>query len=164
MPPKMLLERTTMRTIWFITFLTLMFSVWSASASEDIKYPVYHHISGYGFTNTWYVTKSRLETIPRWDENGEPPLSAGKALSLAKAWVASKGAGSPTNTCVESIVLRSWSQDYPNSPNRSFWFYKIQFCNTFQYANHMTCIVLLDGSIVEPESEPKSKSDARYLD
>jgi len=155
---------TLMRTVFSIVFLSVLFSIRSASAGEEIKYPIYQHISGYGFTNTWSITKSRLDKIPRWDDNGEPPLSAGKALSLAKAWVVSKGACAPTNTCAESIVLRSLSQDFPGSAYRSFWFYKIQFCNTFQYANHMTCIVLLDGSIVEPESEPESKSYARYLD
>jgi hypothetical protein len=154
-----------MKTAHLIICLLLFVSTLATRASEDSKYPIHRHESDYGFTNVWFITKSRLETLPVWkDEKEEPPLSIGKAIALAKAWAVSKGAS--TNAFVETIVFRSMSPGAPNSKFRSVYFYNIRFGEVVQFGSHMTCIILLDGSIVEPESigRPHTGRIVDYLD
>ena len=101
--------------------------------------------------------------MPGWNEiKGEPPLPVGKAVSLAKAWVVSKGGA--TNSYVETVVFRSMDRGGPNSKFRPFWFYTIRFHDVYQFGSSVTCIVLLDGSIVEPESKPHTGRILDYLD
>jgi hypothetical protein len=157
-------------------FICLAFFVFTlaAYAGEDFKFPIYQRVSGYGVTNTWFVPMSRLEKLPKWNEQGEPPLSVGKAMSLAKAWIVSKGFN--TNCWVSSIEFRSVDRGAPPVPPnklsvpsklRPCWFYIIHFEEVAMVGSWATCVVLSDGSIVEPECSPKvpdSKSDLRYLD
>ena len=137
----------------------------AAYAGEDISFPIYQRVSGYGYTNTWFVAESRFVKKAEWDEKGEPRLSVGKAVSLAKAWVVSKG-GSP-NSYVCGIEFRSLDRGAPpDSPSkfRPFWFYVIRHCEVYQVGSSMTCIVLLDGSVVEPKTTPQTTNIVRYLD
>src|SRR5271154_6526098 len=110
-----------MRIVRSVVYLTFFILSLAAYAGENYKYPIYHHISGYGITNTWFVAKSRFEKVPGWGEKGEPPLPVGKAVSLAKAWVVSKSGS--TNSYVETIEFRSMERGEPNSHFRPFWFY-----------------------------------------
>jgi hypothetical protein len=151
-----------MRTISLIVCLTLFIFALAAYAGEDFKFPIYEHVSGYGITNTWFVALSRVEKSAGWDEKGEPQLPVGKAVSIAKAWVVSKGGS--TNSYVDNIVFRSVDRGYPHSKLRPFWFYNIQFHDVYMFGSSVTCIVLLDGSVVEPESKPHTGRIVDYLD
>jgi len=113
----------------------------------------------------WFLTKSRLEKLPIWKESEEePPLPIGRAISQAKKWAVSKGA-SP-NCFFEAVTFRSFSPESVDSKYRSVYFYIIRFGEVAQFGSHMTCIVLLDGSIVEPENigERHKLHTADYLD
>jgi hypothetical protein len=154
-----------MKILRLIICLKLFIFTLAAYADEDFKYPIYSRVSGYEITNTWFVSKSRIEKTAGWDEKGEPSLSVGKAVSLAKAWVVSKGGS--TNSYVETIEFRSVDRGAPpgsTSKFRPFWFYKIRFYQVAQFGSSMTCIVLLDGSVVEPESAPHTGRIVDYLD
>jgi hypothetical protein len=153
------------RKICLIVCLDLVISVLAACADEEIKYPIFRHDGGYGNTNVWFVTKSRLEKLPVWKEaEEEPPLQVGKAISLAKTWVLSKGAS--TNCYVGTLTFSSLGRSSLNDKYHYVYFYIIQFDEVAQFGSHMTCVVLLDGSIVEPENigERHKFRLADYLD
>jgi hypothetical protein len=154
-----------MKIVRLLICLTLFIFTLSAYAGEDFSFPIYQRVSGYGITNTWFVAKSRIEKIAGWDEKGEPSLPVGKAVSLAKAWVVSKGGS--INSYVETVEFHSADRGAPpdsSSTFRHFWFYIIRFYQVAQYGSSMTCIVLLDGSVVEPESAPHTGCMVDYLD
>jgi hypothetical protein len=154
----------TMKIVRSIICLTLFIFNLSAFASEDFPFPIYQRVSGYGITNIWFVAKSQIEKTAGWDEKGEPPLPVGKAVSLAKAWVVSKGGS--TNSYVVSVIFRSAAMGEPtgSSSFRRFWFYTIRFHEVYQFGSGVTCVVLSDGSIVEPESTPHVTNQLHYLD
>lgn len=125
-----------------IVCLALLILTLAAYAGEDFSFPIYHRVSGYGFTNTWFVAESRFVKKAEWDEKGEPRLSVGKAVSLAKAWVVSKG-GEPYSY-VSDIEFRSVDRGAPlGSPSklRPFWFYVIRFHEVYLVGSSMTCIL-----------------------
>ena len=156
-----------MKIVTSIICLTFFIFTLAVSAGEDFKFPIYRHISGYGVTNTWLVSMSTLKKLPGWNEQGEPPLPVGKAVSLAKAWIVSKGFN--TNCYVGSIEFRSASSgEPPTNPSpsglRPCWFYIIHFEEVAMVGSWATCVVLPDGSIVEPECTPATRKMARYLE
>ena len=154
-----------MKIVRLLICLVLFAFSLSAYAGEDFPFPIYQRVSGYDVTNTWFVARSQIEKSAGWDEKGEPSLSVGRAISLAKDWVVSKGGR--TNSYVTTVEFRSAAPGAPpSSPSkfRHFWFYTIRFHEVAQYGSSMTCIVLLDGSVVEPESKPHTGRIVDYLD
>jgi hypothetical protein len=157
-----------------IVSLSFFIFTLATSTGEDFKFPIYRRVSGYDVTNTWFVLVSRLEKLPKWNERDEPPLSVGKAMLLAKAWVVSKDFN--TNCYVGSVEFRSVARGTPPVPPnklsglpnlRPCWFYIIHFEEVAMVGSWATCVVLPDGSIVEPECSPNlpdSKRVLRYLD
>lgn len=142
---------------WYFIFYLKDQTV-SAFAREESEFPVYSRVSGYGFTNTWYVPTSKLMKLPGWNGPGEPPLSVGKAVSVAKAWIASK---SLNNSYVNSIDFKSFNFQAPSGP---CWIYIIHFQEVAMFGSWATCVVLPDGSVVEPETTPQTTNIVRYLD
>ena len=138
-----------MKIMHLLFCLTFSFFTLASYADENDKISIFSCVTGYKTTNTWFVTRSQLNTVTGWDEKGEPPLSVGKAVSLAKAWVVSKGGS--TNCFVNIIEFQSVERSYPDLKHRSFWFYFIRFQDVFSYADNVTCVVLLNGSVVEPK-------------
>lgn len=101
-----------------------------------------------GGTKEWWLPLDRLQRLPKWNpDKGNPLISQTKALRIARAWLKSKGV-SGTYT-VDSIMLRN---DCAGHDEYRFDFhYRIVFGNVNAYLNHMTCIVLMDGTVLEPE-------------
>lgn len=101
-----------------------------------------------GGTKEWRLPLDRLQLLPKWNpDKGNPPISQTKALRIARAWLKSKGV-SGTYT-IDSIMLRN---DCAGQDEYGFDFhYRIVFGNVNAYLNHMTCIVLMDGTVLEPE-------------
>ena len=154
-----------MKIVRTLICLTLFAFTLNAYASKDFLFPIYQHVSFYTGTNTWFVPRSQIEKSAGWDEKGEPSLPVGKAVSLAKAWVVSRGGR--TNSYVTTVEFCSADRGAPpNSPSkfRHFWFYIIRFHEVAQFGSSMTCIVLLDGSIIEPQSTAQKRSIGDYLD
>jgi len=142
-----------------------------ASAGADYKFPIHQRVSSYGVTNTWSVPWNQLTNLPAWNEEGEPPISVGRAMSLAKNWMISKGAD--TNCYVITVQFRPLAPSVPpvmpnpQSPGsllRHRWVYIIRVFQVYQYGSIATCVVLPDGSVVEPECSPNVKKELRYLD
>ena len=154
-----------MKIVRPIICLMFLIFAFTACAGEDFKFPIYSRVSGYGYTNTWFVPMSQLEKQPRWDERDRPPLSVGKAISLSKAWLVSKGFS--TNCYVGSIEFRSVDRGAPpdsDSKLRPCWFYIIQFEEVAMVGSWATCVVLPDGSVVQPVTTPQTTNIVRYLD
>lgn len=99
-----------------------------------------------GGTNQWRLAVQRLHDLPKWNfEKGDPPISQMKALKIARNYLSSKGVSGSCD--VEEIVLRSVN---PSSFPFHFY-YRIRFGNVNAYLNHMTCIILMDGTVLKPE-------------
>jgi len=99
-----------------------------------------------GGTNRWWLPLSRCKQLPIWQPNkGGPPLSLTKAIKIADKWITSKGSRGD----VESILLRPVTRNDAD-PYRFTFYYMIEF-GVAPYGNHLTCIVLMDGTVLEPE-------------
>jgi hypothetical protein len=85
-----------------------------------------------------------MERLPQWRGEGDPPLSIKKALRAARKWITPKSG----NGDVSKILLRPLN---PDGPGRyaSTYFYAIEFC-VAPYGNHISCVVLMDGTVLEP--------------
>ena len=115
----------------------------------------------------WIVARSNLLNQPRWDGiSSEPPLSAQKACGLALPDVR-KRFPEVSNWAVDSIYLRNLLvTDIPEerSSFRNVWVYEVQFAPkdlaTKQKFDRevgvqpVTQVVLLDGTIVQPQNVP----------
>jgi hypothetical protein len=72
-----------------------------------------------------------------------------KALRLARKWIASKSGDGQ----VDHILLRPINPDSSESKYRLTYFYAIEF-RVSPYGNHITCLVLMDGTVLEPKFLP----------
>jgi hypothetical protein len=127
--------------------------------AEDVKLPLFRHSTQSELTNVWSVSFERLRKTPQWKSGeSEPPLSVGKAVMLAKAWCVSKGC-SP-ELWVEEIEFRPVFQT--GGEFKFTYYYNILFGNVTYYGHYRRCIVLMDGTVVEPDwlgEKPKNQSD-----
>ena len=152
-----------MRAICAFYCSALLALALTAIAREDFKLTLYEHQS-YGGTNVWLVAKSRLDKLPSWKfGDGEPPLPVGKAAATAKAWLVSRGCS--TNSCVVEVTIR------PVSPYegefQGICYYNFLFGNVGLVGHYQRCLVLMDGTIVEPGwlgTPPKNISDYAQYD
>ncbi|MEI7940213.1 MAG: hypothetical protein WCK27_26310 [Verrucomicrobiota bacterium] len=99
-------------------------------------------------TNQWWVPFSRLERVPLWRGKGNPPLSIEKALRIARKWITPQSG----NGDVHHILLRA-VEPGGESKYRYVYYYVMEF-SVSPYGNYITCVVLMDGTVVEPELRP----------
>jgi len=120
--------------------------------ADDSKVELYRHATNAAdlnhLTNVWSVSMEVLEKAPSWKMgDGEPPVPLGKAIVLAKAWIVSKGC--ETNSWVREVVVHPV---YPIGEKYSHMcYYNILFGGVGIYGHYRRCIILMDGTIVEPE-------------
>lgn len=96
-------------------------------------------------TNIWWLSATQAGRLPKWHSRStQPPLSLDKAVRSAKKWIDSKGGGD-----VYEVVLRPVGPE-DSSPYRQLFYYRFTF-DVAPYQNHLTCIVLMDGTTLEPE-------------
>ena len=101
-----------------------------------------------GVTNQWRVSISRLEKLPKWyPEKGEPPLSQTNALQIARKWFGSKGV---SGTYVVNYILLKGISPH-GGPYQNDYFYRISFGYENPNLIHMSCIVLMDGTVLEKD-------------
>jgi hypothetical protein len=106
-----------------------------------------------GGTNEWWLSPSRIDQLPKWNpqRNGKPPVSVETALAAARKWMLSKKG---IRGEAEEIVLRPVHPD--EAPYSSVFYYRISF-QAGPYGNHLTCIVLMDRTVLEPEWHDRLK-------
>jgi hypothetical protein len=110
-----------------------------------------HQADAYGGagTNQWWLPLDRLERLPRWQGQGDPPVRIKKALRVARQWIAKKSGDGD----VDHILLRPINPDSAEAKFRLVYYYTIKFCVS-PYGNHITCVVLMDGTVLEPKFLP----------
>jgi hypothetical protein len=164
-----------MKSVYPIVCLTLILLTRAVHAGEDLDFPIYHRASSYGITNIWSVPMSTLAKLPGWDEKGPLPIPVGQVATLAKSWIVSKGGNAKCS--INSVEFRYANIEFGSvttnvppvytSEYRKCWFYVIRLRDAFLMGSWATCIVLPDGTVVEPVCSPKipdSKKTLRYLD
>jgi hypothetical protein len=98
----------------------------------------------------WWITPERLKNTPQWrQQQGNPPLSLKRALGIAQKWIVKqegggKGAATPE---VDTLTIASLHDDV--GPYRFVYYYKIIF--RVRQFDFMTCVVLMDGTVLQPE-------------
>lgn len=130
--------------------------------AHETKIIIYSHENQWLATNIWRVSEAALKKLPLWNpEEGPPPLPINKAVKLAKAWLISRGAD--TNLWLYYIKIR------PIGPGqyeyRDTYFYNIYFGGVGIVGHYQRCIILMDGTIVDPEwldAKPRKKSPWNY--
>jgi hypothetical protein len=102
------------------------------------------------YKDVWKLPIGRCAKLSEWKpQEGEPPLSLGKATAIASKWVSSKN--NPGD--VESIEVHPVNRSNYGKFTRVF-FYAITF-SVAPYGNHKSCVVLMDGTVLEPEPHPE---------
>ena len=122
-------------------------AIFSAGAvcGQDYKIEIYGHENQWGNTNIWLVSKRVLLNAPHWKAGKEPPLSPGKAIKIARKWIFAKGAY--PDFWIEDIELKPFA---PTS-RTGIYFYNILIGGAGLVGHVQRCIILMDGTIVEPE-------------
>lgn len=108
------------------------------------------HMSSADKGSTFYVTPEKLADCPKWIPGENLPLSLSDAVVIAKKWAQSKPAMSNCN-----LLNVKFSKASIVAGNEYRWFYDISFVDTSdpkQRAILRPVVVLLDGTIVEPEN------------
>jgi hypothetical protein len=96
--------------------------------------------------DVWQIPLSRCAKLPEWKpQEGEPPLSPGKATAIASRWIHGGE--------MESIEIRPVNRS-DSGRYRSVYFYAITF-SVAPYGNHKSCVVLMDGTVLEPQPPPR---------
>ena len=137
----------------------------NVSTAEDSEFLLFSHPSNGDLkTNVWMVSLDTLKKAPQWKMGeGEPPLSLGKAIELARNWIISRGCD--TNSWVREVTVRPV---YPmNGEYQHICHYNILFGGVGIYGHYRRCIMLMDGTILEPKwagAGPKYPSDYRVYD
>lgn len=129
------------RLILFSCLATALFT--HAASGQDDGFVFYRHINQWERTNVWFISYERLTNAPKWKGQGEPPLSVSRALNIAE-----KHVGACTNnSCVVEISLTPFCP----MTDAGIYYYNI-LLGGMSYVGHLRrCIILMDGSVVEPQ-------------
>ena len=104
----------------------------------------------------WRASKNALAQAPDWDGRGEPPLSIGAAVEIARKYLASRGSEA-AEAAVRQVRLEhgySAFEDYlPEEQRPEYFIYRVEFAGPVGaplWKPERFVVVLLDGSVVVP--------------
>src|ERR1035438_674418 len=139
----------------FVLVSGLVLATANTSIRAEERAILLHQADAYlgGRTNQWWLPLNRLERLPHWRGHGNPPVSLKNALKAARKWITPKSGDGD----VDHILLRPINPDDSDSKYRFSYFYTIEFCVS-PYGNHITCVVLMDGTVLEPKVLPWRES------
>jgi hypothetical protein len=139
----------------FVLVSGLVLATANTSIRAEERAILLHQADAYlgGGTNQWWLPLNRLERLPHWRGHGNPPVSLKNALKAARKWITPKSGDGD----VDHILLRPINPDDSDSKYRFSYFYTIEFCVS-PYGNHITCVVLMDGTVLEPKVLPWRES------
>ena len=121
-----------------------------AFGEDNTRILLYSEVRRSGQTNEWWLPYARLETLPRWNPaHEEAPVSLSRAIALATNWVVSKEG--PGIGYIDEIHIASFHSTAKTF--RYVYYYRIIF--QARWADYMGCIVLMDGTVLEPEKKPQ---------
>ncbi len=108
-------------------------------------------------TLNWEVSRQKWEAQPKWTpaSAGPPPLEIAKAAALGEAWLR-KRHPDVKQFAISSIALRP--QASFGSEVADGWFYRLEYqpvvAGQRLWGGRFVAVILFDGSVVEPRSEP----------
>jgi len=141
----------------YLTIWILLLGGVAQCHAEDALTFLYSHETQGEFTNVWKVSANALKKSLWHPGNEEPPVPLGKIVQLAKKWVVATGAN--TNCWVNTIEIRVLGE------NGSICYYNVLFGGVGYFGHRRRCILLMDGTIVEPQwlgKGPKDTTGADY--
>jgi hypothetical protein len=148
--------------LFFIIQLAITFHQSSGVASEDFRVTLYvHQLVSLSSTNEWVYSADLLKKESFWEPGKtDPPIALGKIVQLAKEWVVSKGSKpDPKLINIEIRCLNSSGGEYSN-----VYFYNLRFGDVGYFGHYIRCIVLMDGTVVEPSRNGKLINTHVYAD
>jgi TonB family protein len=119
-----------------------------------------------GQTLAWDIDVTRAMGLPKWNTDGEPPLSLSEATRLARSWIAGRGPQAGGFVLQSAALLRRPLPPTPQnqSNDAELWFYQIAYSRDAGVASAQNppspAIVLLDGSVLEPREIPDLTAQA----
>lgn len=105
----------------------------------------------------WEVPREKWRAQSKWTPSsaGPPPLSIAKAVEASELWLR-KRHPDLKKLQVSQIVLRT--QSTSGSGTEDGWFYRVEFqpivAGKKVWGADLVVVVLFDGTIVEPKTEP----------
>lgn len=153
-PIKVTQEHTKMKKILILTFYCLTSTLAIAQSNQKIT------LVGEGRNNVmqnWEVTMEKWNAQVRWSptSSSPPPLSMAKAIHVSETWLR-KQHPDIKKLSLDQVTLRQPMQTVIDDDSR--WFYKIVFqpivAGRKLWGGDFTTVVLFDGTVVVPRSEP----------
>jgi hypothetical protein len=119
--------------------------LWAGEISL-FRYPARH------MTYEWIALEQNLKNTPRWDGVDPIPIDPAKAVSIAKRWFKKRNLDPAV---IRKIEIRRLITD--NSDLSQCWYYLVDA--TVDPFDSMACLVLMDGSVLEPRVISKDKRE-----
>ena len=132
-------------SLWIATLV-----LHAVDAPEE-RVKLYSHVGRSTATNEWWLGASRAGSLPKWnpEQDKEPPLPLAKALEIARK-------GGDERERLESVAIQSiLGADYA-PPFNSVFYYAVWFKGGFE---RRLCVILMDGSILQPIQSPPRRTD-----
>jgi TonB family protein len=102
----------------------------------------------------WDIDLTKAASLPRWNGDGEPPVSTGEAARLARNWLSARNPqGGLLILQNANLVRRPLAPLPPTADDPDAWFYLITYATAripSPQSLSLPVIVLLDGSVLEP--------------
>ena len=137
--------RVLKRDVWFAEYLKEEPEELSSGVGLDST--VLSHDRRSGEHLEWSIPESRISKTPRWNPTHEQvPLSVRDALAISCSWVKRKTEGGACD--LEEICIRPFA--YESNAFTGIYYYKIMY--GVRSFDNLPCILLMDGSVVEPKS------------
>lgn len=144
-----------MKTRTILIIVTLMCSMDRLNAQQPNSMLLHSGDRRSGANYEWWVPIERMKRLPDWKPNiadgGDPPLSVGAAVKIARLWVIKNGA--PKDTRLQRVFLKPIDWEGTLFPNE--YYYIITF--EAGLLDSIDCVVLVDGSVVEPKRVAEKK-------
>lgn len=128
--------------------------------AQERKISIYDEVRRSGVTNEWLLPLQRIKTLPKWIPGKEKaPVSLDQAVQIASKWIGKREFPgddvSELGRMVNRIRIETFHVGYraPEELDHVF-FYIIEFeaSRPFDYCS---CVVLMDGTVLEPEAKSR---------
>lgn len=131
----------------YLTFVVLALVLGTATKlhAQEHKIEMYAEVRRSGVTNEWWLPVDRLKSCPRWDPLHEKvPLPPDRAAKIAAEWIEKREGFKVTE--IEDIQIGTFHSDAKEF-HHVFYYRFLYSPRQFDFAS---CIVLMDGTVVEP--------------